>query len=314
MQKRCLFLIMISLSIEISGQTNLVPNPSFEIHDSCPDNLFQINRSTGWNAANGSPDYHHACASLWIVSVPKNFRGYQSTNSVFDSAYAGIYISTFQNHREILYSELTSWLTIGREYYISMILSPAYSHGSPCHCNNIGVKFVTYPVQNGSGSLDTFFIDNFSHVRTDSIISDTTNWYLLQGSFVADSAYTGILVGNFYKTDSTLCFCRETTASLSYYYVDRICVTEDPFYCPNYSLATIDDDFPANYSITYTDYIIQVLTRGKIHFGQIALFNLLGQKLLEVDISTGVTFIDLTKYSSSIYILRIGNDSFKFKN
>jgi hypothetical protein len=79
-------------------QLNLVPNPGFEIYDTCPQDLFNppysgtnaICRAIPWFQPNspgitcsGSTDFFHACSSF----VPQNILGFQYART--GSGYAG---------------------------------------------------------------------------------------------------------------------------------------------------------------------------------------------------------------------------------
>jgi hypothetical protein len=77
-------------------------------------------------------------------------------------------------------------------------------------------------------------IDNFAHLRTTSIISDTANWVRVSGSIVADSTYGYLMLGNFYddaSTDTTTLNCANCINLYSYYLFDDICVSTDSLLC-----------------------------------------------------------------------------------
>ena len=61
----------------ISAQ-NLVPNPSFEHYDSCPDFYSELSYATGWLAFSPSPDYFNSCDLSQFVGCNKNFAGMQN--------------------------------------------------------------------------------------------------------------------------------------------------------------------------------------------------------------------------------------------
>src|SRR5690606_31382855 len=85
--------------IPCAGQ-NLVPNPSFEQYNACPNGISSLMYDPGytsfptakyWGNAlqQGSADYFNACAPKnTYVSVPWNGFGYQTPRS--GNAYAGI--------------------------------------------------------------------------------------------------------------------------------------------------------------------------------------------------------------------------------
>jgi len=309
----CLFFLL-SLSESSEAQMNLVPNPSFEIHDTCPDNIFQIHRATGWKSANGSPDYHHVCANWWTVSVPFNFRGFQPTISDFDSAYAGIYVHKTQHpSREILSIDLSQELIIGRRYYASLIMAATYLSPTSCHCNKMGIRFISYKIPHNINGYSTgTLINNFAHIYTDSIVSDTSSWFLLEGSFVADSAYSGILVGNFFTPNNVNCFCRDSTSLLSYYFIDRICVSENPLYCPDFSTSVRISSLPDNYEINLIGSSIHIRNLGLYENTKILMFDISGRLLLERELKPVNDLVDISHVSRGIYILRIKNQVYKF--
>jgi len=62
---------------------------------------------------------------------------------------------------------------------------------------------------------------------------DTINWTKIFGSFVADSAYNYIMIGNFFDDVSTTVFNQGIGPS-AYYYVDEVCVSTDSLFAMNY--------------------------------------------------------------------------------
>ena len=72
-------ILILSLSLYAKAQ-NLVPNGYFEIYDTCPNNISQINYALSWINADPrtSPDYFNACASVGSqLNVPYAIFGYQ---------------------------------------------------------------------------------------------------------------------------------------------------------------------------------------------------------------------------------------------
>src|SRR5271157_5345469 len=74
---------------------NLVPNPSFEQYDTCPNSSGQINYAKYWfQGGPGNPDYFNICSSTLPYpgnqfSVPQNAWGYQFAYE--GNAYCGEY-------------------------------------------------------------------------------------------------------------------------------------------------------------------------------------------------------------------------------
>jgi OmpA-OmpF porin, OOP family len=98
-----------------------VPNPGFEEYFSCPGSY---NYSTdgklapGWfSSTAGTPDLFNQC-SKGEASVPTNWAGHSKAYS--GKGYAGIYayLTTNQNYREYLQTELAEPLVRGGSYYV----------------------------------------------------------------------------------------------------------------------------------------------------------------------------------------------------
>lgn len=134
--------------------------------------------------------------------------------------------------REFIGAELVSPLDSGQKYYISFKVSQAELVN--CSSNKIGVLFTTsitnpFPVHK-----------NFAHFYTDSIITDTSSWSLLSGSFLADSSYRYIIIGNFFNNTSTDTIMHGSFGCGPYYYIDDICVSIDSLTCVDISNQIID--------------------------------------------------------------------------
>src|SRR4051812_721199 len=116
--KKILLLFSSLLFCCIVEAQNLVPNPSFEVYDTCPDYMSQINRAVGWWAVRMTPDYFNACSSTIYSSVPTN--GFGHTMPASGNAYAG-FIGYWQNNTilapECFAAQLLSPLIIGTKYY-----------------------------------------------------------------------------------------------------------------------------------------------------------------------------------------------------
>jgi len=237
------YYILIILFLKgIDGRAqNLVQNYNFENYISCPIAGGDIDQAVGWSSFNQSPDYFNSCNINCIpyfncFGIPSNHMGSQEAKD--GNGYAGIvtFDDGFATEREIVGSNLLQPLTIGEKYYISFYTSRAGGfsfwpqHGDGAS-NNLGVRFFM-------NSYDTNHpcpIDNFAHLNCDSIIIDSINWTRISGSFIADSSYQFIGIGNFFDPNhtDTLDFGMHdsTLSNWSYYYIDEVCVSTDSQYC-----------------------------------------------------------------------------------
>ncbi|MBI2271666.1 MAG: gliding motility-associated C-terminal domain-containing protein [Bacteroidetes bacterium] len=178
---------------------NLVSNGDFETYYSCPDWYNQVDSAKGWfkSSTKNNPSYHteylNACSPSNLFKVPTNTWGYQvAASGQAYMAQVTMAPTVQKDYRENIYTKLTSPLTIGSTYYVSMKVSRTDNtqHAS----NNLGVQL----------SVNSSFpLSNRSQVYSGTIITDTTKWTTISGSFIADSAYQYIAIGNFFTDSAT---------------------------------------------------------------------------------------------------------------
>ena len=316
--KYTLFFIFFLLSLSVHAQ-NIVPNYSFEEADSCPTNY---NQSTyeyslgciGWGDVVGTADYYNACdtaassvGSLYpIVGVPRNFFGYQSA---YDGvAYTGIatYDSEHVSYRELLIHSLPA-LEIDTPYFVSIEVSLADS--ARFATDGLGVLFTTYGKPNipPLGAItETPQIDYTSY----GVITDTTHWIKLSGTFVADSAYTSLIIGGFKSTtDMTIVpvnnFPKITNPPCSYYYVDYVVVQK---------LSTLNiTNAPAKidcrvYPNPFTEHTTLIFNNTNEQGCSFTLFNEQGQIVQKTEnITSSVVRIDRNNLPSGFYYYQLRN-------
>lgn len=217
------------LHIVALGQ-NLVPNADFEDETGCPAQINEVDLASGWSGWGGTPDYFHSCSNLSapLYGVPNNTRGFQPARS--GEAYIGLF--TFANFstnmREFVGRELAQPLQPGTTYYVSLWVNHAEQSLVQFATNNIGVRFSTTPFSQANPDS----VNNQAAVFSSSVITDSVNWVVVKGSFVADSAYTHIGIGN-YISDSltTIQNIGGPNTVYAYYLIDDICVSTDSSYC-----------------------------------------------------------------------------------
>jgi hypothetical protein len=226
------------INLSASAQVNLVPNPSFEDTLSCPTIPgFDIASTKFWTAYRGSPDFFHPCANNgpffpWgnpVLGVPLNRGGHQFP--IHGDSYGGLYTYQGQNGsnlREFMGTILTTDLIIGTQYFFSCFVSNGDSVESNASTDNFGMRLSTIPYNTNLGL--TMAISNSSIIKFDSIVMEKSNWVRLSGSFVSDSAYRFLAIGNFYSDSNTQVDSTPGTNPLAYYYVDAVCLTTDSLY------------------------------------------------------------------------------------
>lgn len=204
---------------------NLLPNPGFTISSACPDEISGVSRNEClyWRTPNpATPDYFHTCATSSNVRVPSNIFGSQASAT---GAYTGIY--TFKadyEYREYLQTDIPA-LQKGHQYRVTLYVSLAdqFSFAS----DGIGVFFYqnAEPYPYGVSTMPFTPQIDFS---PSGAITDKTNWTKLSATFIADSAYTHLLIGNFKEdaaTDTVL--MGAFVYNGAYYYIDSASVEKD---------------------------------------------------------------------------------------
>ena len=285
---------------------NLVSNPSFEDTVACPTTLTQIDLATGWMSFSLTPDYFNACASASAippVSVPHNIWGDQIAHT--GNAYAGFV--AFQlgstNSREYVGTQLNQTLIIGQKYFISFWVSSAFGYMNPYDyphlaCNNLGARFstVSYSPNNPQ------FANNFAHIVDTNIINDTINWIKISGSFIADSAYQYLSIGNFF-TDSITNWISigQSLPNLAYYYLDDVCVTTDSLY--NDTWTGIENLHESNISIIPNPANTFIKINGMEGELEINIYDLVGRIVRHTKINNNL--LNTESISDGIYLIKI---------
>lgn len=292
---------------------NLVPNPSFEQYSICPSTSFEIDKVISWSSAGGSPDYFNSCAGAGGASVPDNFYGYQ--NTIIGDAYVGLYVYNrgllWPDHREHIQANLLSPLTIGVQYYVSMDISFTLDNNEiGFAADKLGMLFTNATSYDAGNPPITI---NNAQVFIDTIISDTINWYHFESSFIADSAYQKILIGNFFDDANTTILDIDTSLYIAYYFIDNICVSTDSTDC---LLATtieyheIEDGIKIYPTPSNQGYIFIELGT-LIETYNYEIINNIGDivKLGQVNSNENRGYISLSNLPQGLYFLRIYNHS-----
>lgn len=299
---------------------NLVPNYSFEMYDTCPNTGDQIQYAVGWSKYSdfiSTPDYYNSCAASTAVGVPQSYFMYQPDRRGCN-AYVGLVTwTTNPNEREHIGIQLSQALTIGQKYFISFYTVMGGTGGSgdttwyyESPSNNIGLRLSTVAFNSSPAP-----IDNFAHLRSTTIITDTLNWMRISGSIIADSAYEYIVVGNFFddiNTNTVTLSCGNCLNNYSYYLVDDICVSTDSLLANGGMDAFpctvgVGELNPVNELSVFPNPTSGLCTIDLNHeeIKEVCVYDFLGKAILSKEVSNNHVTIDLTEFPDGIYILRI---------
>jgi hypothetical protein len=291
---------------------NLVPNPSFEYYDICPNSAGEITYATGWlNMCSSTlpADYYNSCCSIInSFSVPYNMYGYQLAANG-GNAYCGlvtyyrIWVYDHPNYREYIGALLNNTLNIGQKYYLSLKVSLA---NMTCASNNIGILFSTVPYNYNSFDSISISIKNLAHLNSSIIITDTLNWTTISGSFIADSSYKYIIIGNFFDDNNTNISSSFNNCE-AYYYVDDVCLSLDSLTCnPLDAISKIN--IINNIVNVYPNPISDKITidiSEPYKSSDIIIYDLPGKKIITSPVTPDKNQIDLSNLSPGVYFISI---------
>ncbi len=223
---------------------NLVPNPGFEEYDTCQADEFGVNGPISWFRTNGTPDYLQSCLPYGhFQSLPMNFFTYQEP---FEGTSCAGMVTYWQSGttqgREWIMAPLLEPLVVGQTYYCSMRANAAFggTEANPQFWlanDKVGMRFTTMPMPAWNDPDPYPLPPNQAHILYPQILSDTVGWTLVSGSFVADSAYQYVMIGQFFSNalTDTLHFADPNSVFLwyprAYTLVDAVCVTTNPEGC-----------------------------------------------------------------------------------
>jgi hypothetical protein len=292
--KKKLLLFCITLftsTIVVKGQ-NLVPNPGFEIQDTCPA-VSQIYKAPPWTSATlGTPDLLNSTCST------QNFPGRTGIGC------SGIYTyNTFANNREYMRAPLTSTLIAGQSYCVSFYVKRGNFRYA---CNKIGAYFSDSPVyQTTTGTLS---LTPQVQYTLSTPITSTTNWTLISGNFIASGTEDNITIGSFSNdaNTDTIVATSTNTSKVCYYRIDDISVVQCGVGLENSFISSKINLFP---NPTKEHFSIQAPAHWLINF--VSIYNNLGQEVVKFNMpenNEGLIKIENLKLSEGVYTVQLSTD------
>lgn len=223
--------------LSLKAQQNLVPNPSFELIDNCPEGHFMGGDPwivQNWHVPPGSittPDLFSSCfnGSTPIfphedISVPFNFMGYAHPNTGenymgFLLKYGGL------TGGENMQTQLLSPMIGGQTYLCGFYTQKADS--SYYAIDKIGMNIsIGQSTQNMNQPM-TYLTPQIENAN--GIIYDSINWINVEGVYTASGGESFITIGNFYNNietnaDSIISNTNTHWAKRGYYLLDDVYV------------------------------------------------------------------------------------------
>lgn len=302
-------LILIFLATIVKGQ-NLVTNWSFEDYTSCPT-AGEVDRAVGWTQIY-SADYYNSCVPNGDFNVPNTYAGFQNPET--GNAFCGL--ATYYHYenqqlflREFIRQSLSQPLQVGTKYFVSFKANLSngfeFLNRDNCATNNLGILFSTYPVNGLTG---------FAQVFSEAIITDTISWTGICGSFLADSAYSYLNIGNFFMDTTTQVQpANSVNDCYSYYFIDNVCLSTDSLDC----VCTVETGL-ANNNNRYSVTLFPNPTSGQVTLSlenftnserTFKLYDFSGRCVLTIpNTSSNSIVFDSSPFNAGLYLLQIEDD------
>ncbi len=288
---------------------NLVSNPSFEISETqpCPT-LGDLSAMNGWvNPTGCTPDWFLDCIT-GLIPVGLTNRYPHSGHAFIGLFSYQIANNNTQTGSEYLQQKLSNVLKINHHYYFEMyVVNDFNTSVVSTGCNGMGGLFTTY----ATSSINCNRIVKKPQFFDRAIVNDTSNWFKISGTFVADSAYQYLTLGNFLPKDSILTDTLYLPPS-----------AQPGFVCYNFidDISLIDLDATGVDDIKETDGGIAAYpnpTKENINIAfalpanagtdEMQVFNIVGQQMESRLISQqkGVETFSVSKYQNGCYIAKM---------
>ena len=300
--KNSVLLFFFVLSINWCGGQNLVPNPSFEENNECPDQGYsEITMADTWiNPTTYSPDYFNACApytSFNSHNVPDNWLGSQYART--GVAYAGLLSMIETDGREYIQTELIEPLIEGKKYLVTFYVSAADK--SQYASNNIGAYFSNTSVS-AAHNWVLPYSPQISNNHLLNQLSDTTNWIMISDTLIALGGEKYMTIGNFNDDAATHTSYIGGIWNHSHHFIDDVSVV-----CLDCSVGISETnmDWLTVFPNPASGYLN--VNFNDIEIERFTILNSMGVLVLEPEPIRNNNFyqIDIAKYDSGLYFLKI---------
>lgn len=217
---------------------------------------------------------------------------------------APMLVSQHGGGREYIVTNLISPLETGKKYFVNFKIS-RIDRFVYCAHNKIGALFSTVSYNLGSDSCNYapgLLPHNFAHIYSPQIITDTANWATISGSFIADSAYQYIIIGNHFDDNNTdtMCFGSDPIMG-AYYLIDDIYVSADSI--NGIMQNNLEQSIAVYPTVTNDILFVQINIPAK---ASVKIYDLYGRLIVSQNISSlAENKISLSEYDGGIYIVSL---------
>ncbi len=293
---------------------NLIPNAGFEEADTCSSMGFGIEGPLYWFSANGSPDHLQSCLPYGAFNgLPLNFHTFQAP---FEGASCvGIYTyvqNGLAEYREWIMAPLLEPLVVGQTYCSFRANAGFGGNAQYPHIwlasDKVGMRF-TIMADPPWTVNDPFPVPpNQAHITYPEILTDTMGWTLVSGSFVADSAFQYVMIGQFFSNflTDTLHFAAAESVfpwyPRGYTLVDAVCVSPNPDGC---DLGLGIGEAPAIGPVLYPNPAQNHLMVGGRAGAEAQVLDAMGRLRWQGRITGDRWVLEVDSWARGAYVLRI---------
>jgi hypothetical protein len=219
-----------------------VPNPGFEETDSCTFGL-GLGDLHDWYSAYLTPDHLQSCQPYGTANgLPMNMFTYQQPYEGNSCVGIFTYVDlSGQEQREWIMVPLLETMVPGQTYYCSFRANAGFGGNDQypqiwLANDKVGMLFTMQDRPWYQGDPYPEPIDE-AHIVYPQILADTVGWTLVSGSFVADSAYRYVMIGQFFSNalTDTLHYADPYSVfpwyPFGYTLIDAVCVSASPDRC-----------------------------------------------------------------------------------
>lgn len=200
-------------------QPSIIPNPSFEEQDCCPDHHSRINCATGWiKASEGTPDYYHPCGYEGSHDLPLPLPDGEGYVGIIDGSFTGNYIPELKEYIGIcLIAPLKTDTLYRLEFYTGFLnrrTSPdiAIALFGTTDCANLPFGIGDWSFGCPSNSPDWRLLGSAN-------VSGENQWVKSQFSVRPDREITAVAIG-------PSCSLRSSTNN-TYHLLDQVILKKD---------------------------------------------------------------------------------------
>ena len=272
---------LISATCGLAAQ-NLVPNPSFEQFTDCPFSFGQWAKVVDWiSPYTESADYFNRCAGGDICSVPWNNFGYQEPSE--GDAYMGFatFIHDGPYYREVIATQLNEPLQVGVPVYLSFKASPGGfgswdGNSARWKAKGPGIQFFNELPED----WQAYLYPNSAALDMSAMLEDTAIWQTVSGVYVPDSAYTQLVITNFFEDSLSSPMPLDDIGifDVAYAFVDQVCVSYDPAYCSAWNgIAPITSGWSISVQNPFNDWLDLYSTSPAVQGRGLRLVDTLGR-------------------------------------